>query len=191
MDSKQLERLAYHEAGHAVMAWLCGLSVSEVFIGESGGKVSHEQSEALQDALIGAAGFAAEVLCIGEPWWPGSHTDARMLSDVTEREPRLNEIRREVLLRYSHHSAYADLGIPERYFLAFRILAEHVLSQHWQDLAELAQALREQGKLEDVSCWLGERSPHGGRLALPPPKSARQWLTAPSEVIDWLTRPLA
>ena len=189
MDNKQLERTAYHEAGHAVMAWLCGLSVSEAMISECGGWVRHEPCEALQEALIAAAGSAAEVLCIGDIWHEAHYADADMLTQAGSEDVLFSEVAH--LLMSEQALMLAKFARQEAMFRCFVMVSASALWHHRPEIADLALALREQGKLEDVSIWLSFRSPHGGRL------SRRRFLATvpqkpePSEVIDWLTRPLA
>ncbi len=66
-----LERTAYHEAGHAVMAHLCGQIVTQVEVcgdAEHSGSVStlrfHEQPRWGDDESLPSASFEARILCL-------------------------------------------------------------------------------------------------------------------------------
>ena len=195
MDNKQLERTAYHEAGHAVMAWLCGLSVSEAEIGESGdrrGHITHEKcTEAIKSALIYAAGIAAEALFEkphGQQQGYGFVGDWLEVRALDKQIPAA--LKQELYSRLPDGVWFADLTADEIMLYAYLNTAGGALSHHRREIEDLALALIEQGKIEDVSFWLGFRSPHGGRLAMPPRKSKSRKMP-PSKVIDWLTRPIA
>jgi hypothetical protein len=134
-------RIAYHEAGHAVLACHFGMPVNSVTLGDSEGQVSRESTGVdFVDAVVAYAGLEAECRYMGvdadNVILTGQFSDAlRALGVLSARADRLT-----------------DLGLDGDAALLDEIAdataqARWIVAAEWSGIERVAGALLSEGRL--------------------------------------------
>lgn len=91
-----IEIYAYHEAGHALAAFMEGVSMDDIYLFEDNGTVGYTNAESLPDALrvnLGAAGDAAVAVLDGSG--DGAPLRMREKGDFDSNRDRIRRILQE------------------------------------------------------------------------------------------------
>lgn len=134
-DQLEANRLAYHEASHAVMCYLFNREFEFVTILPSPGyngrvegvKGIKEESKAYENALILLAGISGESLLFNQE---------RAINKNTG--DYLNAMK---MLRHLHGPE------AEKGFIGMRLMADYYLSENWQKIETVSKALLEKKTL--------------------------------------------